>query len=293
MGHMADPQSANFAGLSVVAFESRKAKEIAALISNQQGIPLIAPAMREIPLEENPAAFGFADQLFTGRLDAVIFMTGVGARTLFQVLETRYPLDQITHALAAVVVVARGPKPIAVLREYKISVTVAVPEPNTWREVLETLDQHPGGFVLEGKRVAVQEYGISNTRLLEGLRKRGVELILVPVYRWGPPTDLAPLREAMRALVAGQAQVVLFTNAFQVDSVLTLAAADGCEQRLRDAFARSVVCSVGPTCSEALSLHNIRVDIEPQHPKMGTLVHEAAQRAPNILRNRQNSIQKT
>ena len=283
---MAEPPSSDFANLKVIAFESRKAKEIATLISNQHGIPLIAPAMQEIPLEENPAAFAFADELFAGRVDAVIFMTGVGARTLFQVLETRYSPAKIVSALAGIVVVARGPKPIAVLRDLRIPVSVAVPEPNTWREVLETLDQHPGGFTFEGTRIAVQEYGIANVGLLEGLRKRGAELIQVPVYRWGPPSDLAPLREAVQAIVDGEAQVVLFTNAFQVKSVLTVAAAEGCEQRLLDAFERCVVCSVGPTCSEALAAHNIRVDIEPQHPKMGMLVYEAACRAPTLLRNR-------
>jgi len=208
---MAEPPSADFANLKVIAFESRKAKEIATLISNQRGIPLIAPAMREIPLEENPAAFAFADEMFAGRVDAVLFMTGVGARTLLQVLEIRYSPAKIASALAGVVVVARGPKPIAVLREFRIPVNVAVPEPNTWREVLETLDRHPGGFTFEGTRIAVQEYGIANVGLLDGLRKRGAELIQVPVYRWGPPSDLAPLREAVRAIVDGEAQVVLFT----------------------------------------------------------------------------------
>jgi uroporphyrinogen-III synthase len=286
---MAELHSADFANLKVIAFESRKAKEIATLISNQHGIPLIAPAMREIPLEGNPAAFAFADELFAGRVDAVIFMTGVGARTLFQVLETRHSPGKIASALAGVVVVARGPKPIAVLREFRVPVSVAVPEPNTWREVLETLDQHPGGFTFEGTRIAVQEYGIANVGLLEGLRKRGAELIRVPVYRWAPPSDLAPLREAVRAIVDGEAQVVLFTNAFQVDSVLTVAAAEGCEQRLLDAFEHCVVGSVGPTCSEALAAHNVRVDIEPRHPKMGMLVYDAAHRAHTLLRNKRST----
>ena len=156
---MAEPPSVDFANLKVIAFESRKAKEVATLISNQHGIPLIAPAMREIPLEENLAAFTFADELFAGRVDAVIFMTGVGARTLFQVLETRYSPAKIVGALAGVVVVARGPKPIAVLRELRIPVHVAVPEPNTWREVLETLDQHPGGFTLRERALPSRNMG--------------------------------------------------------------------------------------------------------------------------------------
>jgi len=71
--------------------------------------------------------------------------------------------------------------------------------------------------------------------------------------------------------------------------VLTVAAAEGREQRLLDAFEHCVVGSVGPTCSEALVAHNVRVDIEPQHPKMGMLVYEAAHRAPTLLCNRRST----
>jgi len=277
-------RTADFENLTVVAFENRKSKEIATLITNQHGIPLVGPAVREIPLEENPAAFAFAEELLAGRLDAVIFMTGVGARTLMEILKTRYPQEKIVRALTEVLVVARGPKPIAVLREFQIPVGVAVPEPNTWREVLRTLEQRPKGFVLEGQRIAVQEYGVTNAAFLEGLRERGGQVISVPVYRWGPPEDLGPLRQALRAIVDGDARVILFTNAMQVESVLQIAAEEGRQEQLLQAFEQCVVGSVGPTCSEALTAHHIRVDIEPQHPKMGMLVYEAAQRASELLR---------
>jgi len=280
---MQPPRTADFENRTVVAFENRKGKEIATLIANQRGIPLVAPAMREIPLEENPAAFAFAEELLAGRLDAMIFMTGVGARTLMEVLKMRYPQEKIVQALSQVLVVARGPKPIAVLREFQIPVGVAVPEPNTWREVLRALEQRPQGFALEGRRVAVQEYGISNAAFLEELSKHGARVIRVPVYRWGLPQDLRPLRQALRVIVDGKAQVVLFTNAMQVESVLQIAAEDGLEPQLLQAFERCVVGSVGPTCSEALASHHIRVDIEPEHPRMGTLVYEAARRASELL----------
>ena len=279
-------RAADFENLTVVAFENRKSKEIATLIANQHGIPLVAPAMREIPLEENPAAFAFAEELLAGRLDAVIFMTGVGARTLMEVLKTRYPQEKIVRALTDLLVVARGPKPIAVLREFQIPVGVTVPEPNTWREVLHTLEQRPKGFALEGRRVAVQEYGVTNAAFLDELGKRGAQVIRVPIYRWGLPQDLAPLRQALRAIVDGNAQVILFTNAMQVESVLQIAAGEGLEQHLLQAFERCVIGSVGPTCSEALAAHHIRVDIEPEHPKMGMLVYEAAQRASELFGNK-------
>ena len=280
---MKAPRTADFENLTVVSFENRKGKEIAMLIANQRGRPLVAPAMREIPLEENPAAFAFAEELLAGRLNAVIFMTGVGARTLVEVLKTRYPQERIVQALAGLLIVARGPKPIAVLRELQIPVGVAVPEPNTWREVLSTLEQRPQGFAFEGRRIAVQEYGITNAAFLEELKKRGAEVVRVPVYRWGLPEDLGPLRQALRAIVSGDARVVLFTNAMQVESVLQVAAEEGLREQLLQAFARCVVGSVGPTCSETLAAHHIRVDIEPQHPKMGPLVYEAAQRSAELL----------
>ena len=143
---MTEPSIPNLEGLEVVAFESRRAPEMAALISRLGGVPRIAPALREVPLEENEAAFAFGEALFAGRLDAVIFMTGVGARRLIEVLETRHAREKIVQALAGITVVARGPKPVKVLRELKVPVTIAVPEPNTWREVLEELDENlPAG----------------------------------------------------------------------------------------------------------------------------------------------------
>lgn len=272
-----------FEGLEVVAFESRRAKEMATLISNFGGVPRVAPAMREIPLEENPAALTFAEKLFAGQIDALICMTGVGTRTLVEVLETRYPRDRIVSALSQITVVARGPKPVKVLRELQVPITITVPEPNTWREILQELDEHPRGFTLKGSRVAVQEYGVPNEMFLEELRERGAEVLRVPVYRWALPEDLEPLLAALEAIVAGQARVVLFTNAAQVDHVFQVASLNGLEERLREALSRSVVCSVGPTSTEALLAHGVSVDLEPEHHKMGALVHEAAAKARVLL----------
>src|ERR1035437_7800501 len=100
--------SANFEGLEVVTFESRRAREMAALITRFGGVPRVAAALREVPLEENAAALKFGEALLAGRLDAVIFMTGVGASRLFEVLETRYTREKIVQALGGITVVARG-----------------------------------------------------------------------------------------------------------------------------------------------------------------------------------------
>ncbi len=279
-------QSVGFGGLVVAAFESRRAKEMATLISNYGGIAVVAPSMREIPLEENPAAFTFAERLFARQLDAVIFMTGVGTQTLLEVLETRYPREKIVRALSDTLVVARGPKPLKVLRGLQIPIAITVPEPNTWREILQASEENSRVFQLKGSRVAVQEYGVSNEAFLQQLRERGVQVLRVPVYRWDLPEDLAPLRQALEAIVEGRARVALFTNAVQVEHAMRVASEHGFKQRLLETLRDCVVGSVGPTCSAALLASGISVDLEPLHPKMGMLVHEAAAKACHLLRHK-------
>src|SRR2546425_12037085 len=213
-------------------------------------------------------------------------MTGVGTRTLLDTLATRYPVSEIVRGLSKVPIIARGPKPVAVLREFQVPGTVMVPEPITWRELLQALDEYACSFLLDGRRVAIQEYGVPNEKLIQELTGRGAQVLRVPVYRWALPEDLAPLLESLRAILEGRARVVLFTNAAQVEHVLRVASEKGFKERLFEKLRSSVVCSVGPTCSEALVANGITVDLEPEHPKMGNLVLEAAERASALLREK-------
>src|SRR5213080_1624526 len=212
----------SFAGAKVLSLESRRSKEIAQLIRSQQGDPFVAPSMREAPLERNDAAFQFAEKLFAGGFDMVVLLTGVGTRLLDQVLATRYPAGRFADALRGLTVVARGPKPMAVLREMNVP-AIAVPEPNTWREVLAATDGRPE------RRIAVQEYGRSNPELLDGFRARGAEVTAVRVYQWAMPEDTGPLRTAAERLAAGDFHVALFTTATQIHHLMQIAKQRGLE----------------------------------------------------------------
>src|SRR5271156_1443504 len=198
-----------FGGLRVVAFESRMAAETAAMIERRGGVAIVAPAMREVPLEDNRAALDFAERLLAGEFQVVILMTGVGTRALFAAMETRHQRAALVAALTAITTVARGPKPIRAMRDLGLEPSIVVPEPNTWREVLSALAAR---VELKGKRVAIQEYGASNHELTAGLEARGAHVTIVPVYRWTLPADHAPLRAALNAIAAGAADVAIFTT---------------------------------------------------------------------------------
>jgi uroporphyrinogen-III synthase len=271
-----------FDGLRVVSFESRRATEMGELIRKQGGDPFVAPSMREAPIDNNPEAFEFAERLFAGEFDLMIFLTGVGTRALDKVLASRYPAGMFAEALRKITIAARGPKPVAALREMQVPVTVAAPEPNTWRELLTALDGRPERKQLE-RKIAVQEYGKSNTELLDGLRSRGAEVTAVRVYQWDLPEDVAPLRGAVHRIADGRADVAMFTTSIQIPHLFRIATAERLIEPMQQALRRMVIASIGPTTTETLEEFGLVADIIPTHPKMGFLVKETAEQAAAIL----------
>jgi uroporphyrinogen-III synthase len=271
---MSTDSSTPFDGMRVAIFEARMAGALADLVARQGGVPVAAPALREIPIGDNPEVWVFADGLLDDRFDVVIFETGVGVRFLVESLSSRIPRAGWAEALSKTKVVARGPKPAAALRELGAAIDLAVPEPNTWRETLALLDAR---LPVKGLRVAVQEYGQPVPELTDGLEQRGAEVTRVPVYRWALPEDIGPLRAALREIAARRIGAALFTSAQQVEHVLQVAGAEGIEEGVRAALADHVVVgSIGPTTSAALHAHGLPVDIEPEHPKSGHLVAAVA-----------------
>ncbi len=267
-------------GMTVAAFESRMATEIIRLIERYGGRPLVVPVLREILLEDNSVVQEFGARLMAGRIDQLILLTGIGTTALFDLLKARYPWPTIVTALQHCVIVARGPKPVAALKSLGLQATLTVPEPNTWADLISVLDEHRP---VKGLRVAVQEYGVSNPDLLQALEQRGAEVFPVPIYKWTLPEDLAPIRHALDEIIAGRVNVILITNAAQVDHVMRVLEQDGKVERFCEALRKIVVASIGPTASERLRHYDWPVDFEPSHPKMGILVKEVSEQVSSLL----------
>lgn len=278
---------ASFDGLRVLSLESRRAKEVAKLIRTYGGEPFVVPAMREAPLESNKQALDFADGLLHGKFDLVIFLTGVGIRALLDIVQTKYDREDFINALRSVKVAARGPKPVAVLRELNIQVDATAPEPNTWHEMMQALEAQFGNS-LSGMRVAVQEYGASNPEFLSELTLKCGEVTKVPVYQWMLPEDIGPLRESVLGVANGSVDVVLFMTAVQVIHLFQVAEEMGMREELGAGLRSMVVVSIGPTTSEELAHYGITPDFEPSHPKMGFMVNEAAQYSGKILERKRS-----
>ena len=271
-----------FNGLRVLSFESRRAKEIAQLIRSNGGIPTVAPSTREVPERASDDELQMIREVVAGEYAVVVFMTGVGAKALLEVGRTIYPAGEFETALARTKIIVRGPKPAAVLREFKVPFALTAPEPNTWREVVQVLDKNQDSQSMQGCRIAVQEHGEPSPELYEVLRTRGADVFPVRVYRWELPEDIGPLQEAVRKVCSGDVDVVLFTSSVQLTHAMRIAEDLRLAKQFIAGLNRAVVASIGPVASAALRSAGIAVDLEPSHPRMGFLVKEAAEQSGHL-----------
>ena len=270
--------------ITALAFESRMADTTAQLLQRKGARVISAPSMQEVPLENHKDVFQFSEQLFGGNVDILVCLTGVGTNMMIQTMETRYDWEEIHQALSGITVVSRGPKPAKVLRRLDIPIDMKVPEPNTWKELLETLADHPLTSNINGKLIAIQEYGEPNEKLNRELRSRGAELLQASIYRWALPDDLRPLKKGIQAILAGETDLVLFTSKTQLNHVLKVADMMASKEALRQALKEVTVASIGTVCSGGLKSHGIDVDFEPSRPKLAIFINEIAEELPRRIK---------
>ncbi|MCZ6865691.1 MAG: uroporphyrinogen decarboxylase, partial [Candidatus Dadabacteria bacterium] len=215
-----------------------------------------------------------------------ILMTGVGTRALLKAVTTKYPEKEFIKALKKTTIVVRGPKPVAALREMRLKPNIIVPEPNTWRDVLTTLDSE---LQLKGKKIAIQEYGISNKEFINSLRKKGAKVTPVPIYKWALPEDLEPLHNAIKSIKNSKEDISIFTSSQQIYHLFEVASQDGLQDELKEGFKKIVIASIGPTTSETLNRFGLSPDYEPDSPKMGNLIREVARLGKELVRKKRTA----
>src|ERR1051326_2551355 len=143
---------------TVAFLEGRRASELRDLIRRHHGAPLAAPCLREVHSPDSPVLQESIQRVLEADLHLAIFLTGVGTSTVFDSVRLMQCETQLRQRLAAATVVARGPKPTAVLRRLGVRIDITAPPPNTTAEVLTAIAH----LDLAGRNVSVQLYGEPN-----------------------------------------------------------------------------------------------------------------------------------
>ena len=263
---------ASLLGKVVATTEARRARELASLITKLGGVAYSAPAVREVRRADRGPAFAILDRILRGEVTAIVFLTGVGTRAFLDLATEAGERDRLLAALSTMLVAARGPKPLAVLRETGVRADVTPSEP-TSEGLLHALGSHR----LQGKAVAVQLYGDDNPVLVDGLASMGARVLELPLYEWALPEDLEPLHRLIRDLIGGRVDVVAFTSSPQVRHLFAVARIRAQQDELEEALRRRViVASIGPVCDAALAAEGITPAVRAPKGTMGALVHAIA-----------------
>lgn len=255
-------------GKTVAILESRLGDQLAELVGRRGGRPLRAPALAEIPEVDHAHIARLVGELETHPAKVAVFQTGVGTHALFKATDAMGLTGAFAAHLARMVVVVRGPKPTAALRSRGVRIDISAEDPFTTAEVLVALR----GVELDGERVIVQRYGVTNVELDRALQERGARVIEIPTYRWSLPEDTRPLLALIAALERQEVDAVTFTNAAQVYNLFTVAEQARRTEALTAGLNRTLIASVGPVCSEALRKFGVKVGLESHPPKLGPLM---------------------
>lgn len=262
------------AGKTIALTECRRAAELTALVAKLGGVPYPVPAVREVPHRDRAPALGALDRMVRGEVAAVVFMTGVGTRAWLALAAETGRRDAFRAALGRMLVVSRGPKPVAALRDVDVRPDL-VPARPTSEGVLDALADRD----LRGRVVAVQLAGDDGRLVGDGLRARGAEVLDVPLYETALPEDTAPLARLVRETVGGRVDAVAFTSAPQVRHLFLVADQIGLAAPLAAALRERVIAAVvGPVCRAALAERGVTPAVEAPKGTMGALVHALAER---------------
>jgi uroporphyrinogen-III synthase len=263
------------AGFTIAVTAARRRDELGGMLERRGARVVYAPALQIVPLADDTELLEATRWCLRQPVDITVATTGIGFRGWIEASDGWGLGEDLRRHLASGVVLARGPKARGAVRAAGL-VDAWSPESESSSEVL----RHLLAGDVAGKRIALQLHGEPLPDFIDALRNVGADVVPVPVYRWMPPDDLAPLQRLLDSVVARQVDAVTFTSAPAVASLLALARSRGLIDELLSALQDDVVpACVGPVTAAALEGENVRT-MQPTRGRLGALVREVVAELP-------------
>ncbi|WP_432014308.1 uroporphyrinogen-III synthase [Streptomyces cucumeris] len=267
------------AGFTVGVTAARRADELGALLRRRGAEVMHAPALRIVPLADDSELLTATKRLLDQAPDVVVATTAIGFRGWVEAADGWGLGEALLDRLRGVRLLARGPKVRGAIRAAGLTEEWS-PASESMAEVLDRLLEEG----VDGHRVAVQLHGEPLPGFVESLRAGGAEVVGVPVYRWMPPEDIAPVDRLLDATVARTLDAVTFTSAPAAASLLDRAEQRGLQSELLDALRHDVLpACVGPVTALPLEAHDVPTS-QPERFRLGPLVQLLSQELPGRVR---------
>ncbi|MFW0794934.1 uroporphyrinogen-III synthase [Gordonia sp. CPCC 205515] len=267
-------------GFTIGVTAARRADEFAALLERRGATVMHAPAIRIIPLVDDDELRVATESVIANPPDIVVATTGIGFRGWIEAADGWGLADELIEKLSGTRLLSRGPKSNGAIRAAGLREQWSPPSESSSELISELLEEG-----VNGKRVGVQLHGATTDweplpDLAEVLREAGATIIPIPVYRWVPPDDPAPMSLMIDAIVGGEIDAVTFTSAPAVASMLGLAQKLGVLESLL-ASMRTTVPAICVGNVTAGPLHALSVPtMQPTRFRLGALARLIAEELP-------------
>jgi uroporphyrinogen-III synthase len=264
-------------GFTVAVTADRRRDELATLLQRRGARVVLTPALRIVPLADDTELRLATLACSAKPLDIVIATTGVGLRGWLEAAAGWGVAESLRSRIAASYLVTRGPKARAAARAAGLAEAWS-PESDSDDDVLD----HVLDSGVAGRRIALQLHGEPQPEFSAALRDAGADVIEVPVYRWAPPVDPAPLRRLVDLTASRLVDAVTFTSAPAVSTLLRTAGTDA--DAVLHALRTDVVAAcVGPVASAPLRRRGVPV-VEPLRARLSALARALAEELPGRSR---------
>lgn len=270
---------APLAGYTVGVTAARRADELGTMLERRGAAVLHGPAIRIVPLADDTRLREATLELIERPPDITVATTGIGFRGWVEAADGWGLGEDLLAALSGGRLIARGPKARGAIRASGL-VDEWSPPSESSAEVLDYLLD--GG--VDGLRIAVQLHGEPLPDVVEALTVAGAEVVEVPVYRWEPPADLAPMDRVTDAALSGGVDVLVFTSAPAAASLLARAKERGVRDELIAAMRGPILTlCVGPVTAGPLEAVDVPT-VQPQRSRLGAMVRRLEAELPARVR---------
>jgi uroporphyrinogen-III synthase len=274
-------------GLTIAITGSRRASELAHLITTFGGRTYIAPTIGiESGQDTSKEAEFFINKIINERIDYVVFMTGPAVYSLMSIAKKLGIEQKFVEALQHTTIISRSLKSKLALANHGVKTDI-IPVENTAEGITKLLK----GLNISDKAIAVLWHGSYSPSLKEEISALGAKVFEASTYRYSFELNekgaeilemmgfnyIPPYEEKVVNLIEDigkqKIDVITFTSPPAARDLFKIAEKHALKEKLQYQLNNHIiVVAVGPSTMKALEENYINVDVMPTVYKIGPMV---------------------